>query len=99
MGDRDALLRLIGRRVCEIAATFADLAAVVIAQARMTSRLRASLHTVAQQNDLLRRATETDDRLTGLVVAGGSLAQIAEAVAELTGKPCEIYDPSHRRLA
>src|SRR5215217_3021014 len=72
----------------EIASTFADIAAVAIAQAQMTSRLRHSLRTVARQNDLLRRAAAMDDKLTALVLAGGNLAEIAQAVAELTGKPC-----------
>ena len=83
----------------EIAATFADLAAVVISQAQMTGRLRRSLHTVARQNELLRRAAEMDETLTGLVLTGASLGQIAEAVTKLTGKPCEIYGADHRRLA
>ena len=83
----------------EIASTFADLAAVTIAQAEMTTRLRQSLHTVARQNDLLRRAAAMDETLTELVLAGGNLAEIAQAVAELTGKPCEIFDAQDRRLA
>jgi sugar diacid utilization regulator len=83
----------------EIASTFADLAAVAIAQAEMTGRLRHSLDTVARQNEMLHRAAAMDDKLTALVLAGGNLAEIAEAVAELTGKPCEIYDAEHRRLA
>src|SRR3954453_23300372 len=83
----------------EIASTFADLAAVAIAQAQMASRLRHSLRTVARQNDLLRRGATMDDKLPALVLAGANLAEIAEAVADLTGKPCEIRDAQHRRLA
>ncbi|MDX6713623.1 MAG: hypothetical protein QOH30_181 [Baekduia sp.] len=83
----------------ELASTFADMAAVVIAQAQMTARLRSSLKTVARQNDLLRRAASMDDRLTELVLEGGNLSEIAAAAAELTGKPCDIYDGDGRRLA
>jgi sugar diacid utilization regulator len=83
----------------EIASAFADLAAITIAQAEMTTKLRRTLGTVARQNELLRRAAAMDEKLTQLVLAGGNLQQIAEAVGELTGKPCEIYDAQHRRLA
>jgi GAF domain-containing protein len=83
----------------EIASMFADLAAVAISQAQMTARLRTSLRTVASQNELLQDAAEMDEKLTSLVLMGGNLAEIAQAVADLTGKPCEIYDVEHRRLA
>jgi GAF domain-containing protein len=83
----------------EIASLFADLAAVAIAQAEMTERLRHSLRTVARQNELLQHAAEMDESLTSLVLAGSNIAEIAETVADLTGKPCEVYDTDHRRLA
>jgi sugar diacid utilization regulator len=83
----------------EIASVFADLAAVAISHAEMTTRLRKSLRTVGKQNELLEHAAEMDETLTSLVLMGGNLAEIAEAVTELTGKPCEIYDAEHRRLA
>lgn len=84
---------------CELASTFADLAAVAISQARLTGELRRSLATVARQNQLLRRAAAMDDRLASLVLEGGDLREIALAVAELTGKPTAIHDAAHRRLA
>ena len=87
------------RTESEIASMFADLAAVVIAQAQMTARLRGSLRTVARQNELLEHAAEIEETLTSLVLMGGNLSEIVAAVAELTGKPCEIYDAEHRRLA
>jgi sugar diacid utilization regulator len=87
------------RAECEIASAFADLAAVVIAQAEMTARLRGSLHTVARQNELLEHAAEMDETLTSLVLVGSNVSEIVGAVAELTGKPCEVYDAEHRRLA
>jgi GAF domain-containing protein len=83
----------------EIASTFADLAAVAIAHAEMTARLRTSLRTVDKQNELLQRASRMDDTLTSLVLVGGNLAEIAQAVAALSGKPSEIYDAEHRHLA
>jgi sugar diacid utilization regulator len=84
---------------CELAAAFAEMAAVVIGQAEMARKMRQSLRTVAHQNELLRKASAMDDRLTELVLSGGSLGQIAAATADLTGKPVDIYDQDGRRLA
>lgn len=83
----------------ELATTFASLAAVAIVGGEKTLKLRQSLQTITRQNALLRRAAEMDDRLTDLVLRGGSLQEIAETAAKLTAKPCVIYDREHRRLA
>ena len=83
----------------DIAAAFADLAAVAINQAQMTGKLRSSLETVARQNQLLRRAATIEDRLTKLVLEGGDISEIAAAVATLTAKPCAVYDARGERLA
>jgi len=84
---------------CEMASTFADLAAVAISQARLTAELRSSVAKVARQNQLLRQAAAMDDRLATLLLEGGDLREIAVAVAELTEKPTAIHDVEHRRLA
>ena len=83
----------------DVTAAFADLAAAAIVQAQLTADLRKSLATVARQNKLLRRATAVDERLGSLSLEGASFAEIAEAVADLTAKPCAIYDASYRTLA
>ncbi len=83
----------------DIAAGFADLAAVAINQAQLTGKLRSSLETVARQNQLLRRAGTIEDRLTKLVIDGGDISEIVSAVAQLTAKPCAIYDARFERLA
>lgn len=83
----------------EVASAFAELAAVAISQAQLNEQLRSSLRTVARQNDLLRRAAALDDRLAALVLEGGSVSEIASAVAEVTGKPCSIHDERFERLA
>jgi GAF domain-containing protein len=88
-----------GEETIELASTFADLAAVAIAQAQMTSDLRRSLTTVARQNKLLRRASAVDDRLGKIALDGADFVEIAEAVADLTAKPCAIYDAGHHVLA
>jgi sugar diacid utilization regulator len=85
--------------VREIASTFADLAAVAIAQAQVTSQMRQSLRTVARQNDLLRRAAVLDDRLAELTLKGADVREIGDAVADLTNKPTAIYDAAYNRRA
>lgn len=80
----------------ELAATFANLAAIAIGQAQLTGKLRASIRTAARQNQLLRRGAEVDSRLTRLVLDGANLREIAQAVSELTGKPCAIADATFR---
>jgi sugar diacid utilization regulator len=81
------------------AAAFAELAAVAIRQAQLHARLRTTLKTVARQNQLLRRATQVEDRLTKLVLDGGDIREIAEVVSQLTGKPCAVYDAQQKPLA
>jgi GAF domain-containing protein len=82
-----------------IAAVFAELAAVAVSQAQMTTRLRESFGTVARQNDILRRVAALDDRLTNLVIQGANVRDIVQAVSELTGKSAALYDAGYKRLA
>ncbi|WP_051471040.1 GAF domain-containing protein [Patulibacter minatonensis] len=82
-----------------IASMFANLAAIAIQQARLTSDLRAKLTTVATQNASMRRAAVVDDRLTALVLEGSNMREIATAIAELTGKACAIHDAEFRQIA
>ena len=83
----------------ELAQMFANLAAIAISQAQLTAELRSTLSTAAQQNSILRRAAALEDKLTTLVLEGADLRGIANAVTELTGKPCSIHDAEYRRLA
>jgi GAF domain-containing protein len=82
-----------------LASTFAHLAGVAILQAQRAAELRANLRTVARQNELLRHSTAIEEKLTTLVLEGASLADIASAASDLTGKPCAIHDAGFRRLA
>jgi sugar diacid utilization regulator len=83
----------------EIAATFANLAAIAIVQAQMAEKRRIALETVARQNELLQRARQIDDQLTRLVLDDANLATVASVVGELTGNPCVIYDTAYNTLA
>jgi sugar diacid utilization regulator len=79
--------------------TFANLAAIAISHAQLTSELRTSLQTVERQNKLLRTAAAIEERLATLVLKGANLHEITEAVAELTGKPTMVIDAGMRPLA
>jgi sugar diacid utilization regulator len=82
-----------------LASTFAQLAGIAILQAQRSAELRSNLQTVARQNELLRHSTAIEEKLTRLVLEGGTLADIATAASDLTGKPCAIHDAGFRRLA
>ena len=75
-----------------VASAFAHLAGIAIQQAQRAAELRTNLQTVARQNELLRHSTAIEEKLTRLVLEGGTLADIATAASDLTGKPCAIHD-------
>lgn len=83
----------------EVAFAFASLAAIAIVQAQLQEKRRLAAEVVDQQNKILRRTREIDDQLTRLVLEGADLVRIATVVAELTRRPCAIYDARRRRLA
>ena len=83
----------------EMAATFANLAAIAVSQSQRTAHLASSFKTVARQNKLLRRSSAIEDRLTNLVLDGADMGEIASTVSSLTTKPCAIYDNKFTRLA
>lgn len=82
-----------------LAAAFANMAAVAITAAKRTSELRETVRVVSQQNRLLRRAATIDERLTSQAAAGATIRDIASTLADLTGRPCAVYDGSLRRIA
>jgi sugar diacid utilization regulator len=83
----------------QLCGTFANLAAIAISHAQLTTELRSSLQTVERQNKLLRTAAAIEDRFSSLVLKGANLHEITEAVAELTGKPTMVVDAGMRPLA
>lgn len=82
----------------ELAISFAELAATAINQAQLTTQLRHSLQTQARQMELLQRAHRMEGRLTDALLRGRGVAEAAEVVADLLGKPCAVYDVALRRL-
>jgi GAF domain-containing protein/sugar diacid utilization regulator len=83
----------------QLAATFANLAAVAITAAKRATELRETVRVVTRQNKLLRRAATLDERLTSQAAAGATIREITSTLAELIGRPCAVYDASHRRIA
>lgn len=97
--DNEAPPHEYGPEEQDLAATFANLAAIAIAQVRVTKDLRANLATIARQNSQLLRSATIEDKLTELVLKGAGLPEIADALCALTGKSVSIHDARHRRLA
>lgn len=83
----------------DLASAFAELAAAAISHDEVVRELRDSHAMVARQNGALRRAAAVDERFTRLVISGGSLREIAEAVTELTNRPCLIFNGEMKLLA
>jgi sugar diacid utilization regulator len=82
----------------ELALTFAELAATAVNQVQLTTRLRESLATQAEQLSLLQQATRMEGQLTEILLRGWGMREIAETVCQLLAKPCWIYDSGFRCL-
>lgn len=82
----------------QLAATFADLAAVALAQALRLDELRRNVRLVEAKNRLLRQAAAVEEQLTRLAIGGADLDQIACTIARLCGKPVAIHDVALEQL-
>jgi sugar diacid utilization regulator len=83
----------------ELASTFARLAAVAVEQAQVCTDLAGKLETAECRVKALRRAAAVDERLSELVLEGAGLDALVQAIAQLHGKPCGVYDAAHTRLS
>jgi sugar diacid utilization regulator len=83
----------------ELALVFAELAATAVNQVQLTSRLRASLATQAEQLSMLQQAARMEGQLTEILLRGWGVREIAETVSRLLAKQCWIYDADFRCLA
>ncbi|SEL01759.1 GAF domain-containing protein [Streptacidiphilus jiangxiensis] len=86
--------------------TLAAHAAIAIDTARALDDTRAALADLATANEVIRahstamqRAEEAHDRLTDLVLRGGEVPAVAEAVSALLGGSITVLDPHGHRLA
>jgi sugar diacid utilization regulator len=82
-----------------IGAGFANLAGVAVVNAERAVRLREATDAAADQNHLLRRITVAADMLARRFASDATFIDIADVVAEVTGKPCWIYGGEGNRLA
>lgn len=83
----------------ELASTFARLAAVAVEQAQVCTDLAGKLENAECRVKALRRAAAVDERLSDLVLQGAGMDALVQAIAQLHGKPCAVYDASHTRLS
>lgn len=63
---------------------------------RALSELTAANRLIRAHNEALERAAELHERLTGLVLQGGGVLDVARAVAELVSKDLLVLDPHGR---
>jgi sugar diacid utilization regulator/GAF domain-containing protein len=63
------------------------------------TRLTDAMEVIKRQNDALQRASSVHERLTGLVVAGGTDCDIAEMVVDVLGGALLMFDPDGRLVA
>ncbi|CAN5258484.1 hypothetical protein BH09ACT6_BH09ACT6_07090 [soil metagenome] len=83
----------------ELAAAFAELAAIAVNQVKLTSQLRMSLASEETHIKLLQQATWMERQLADLILGGGGNRDLAETISRLLSKPCAIYDENFRSLA
>jgi GAF domain-containing protein len=83
----------------ELALIFAELAATAVNQVQLTTRLRSSLATQADQLSMLQQASRMEGQLTEILLRGWGVRELAETVSRLLHKPCWIYDANFHCLA
>jgi GAF domain-containing protein len=83
----------------ELASTFARLAAIAVEQAQVCTDLAGKLENAECRVKALRRAAIVDERLSQLVLEGAGIDRLVQAIAQVHGKPCAVYDIAHTRLS
>lgn len=83
----------------ELSTAFAQLAAAALTNAQDRIELSAKLVLGRRQIEALRSVAAVDDRLSNLVLAGSTIAELTDTLAQLLGKPCAVYDADNRCLA
>ncbi|MEU9997225.1 GAF domain-containing protein [Streptomyces sp. NPDC050848] len=95
----DRRARVFGREQVALLGSFAAHAAVAIDTANLLGETRSALAELERANDIIRehsgvleRASEVHDRLTELVVRGGGVHDVADAVSEVLGGRVEFIE-------
>ncbi|RPF29610.1 sugar diacid utilization regulator [Streptomyces sp. Ag109_G2-6] len=98
--------REFGPREVALLSSLADHAAIAIDGARLLEETRRALaelgvasRTIQENSDALRRAEEAHDRLTGLVLRGGDLGEVAAAIGALLDGGTLVHDAEGVELA
>ncbi|MCX5380148.1 helix-turn-helix domain-containing protein [Streptomyces sp. NBC_00091] len=98
--------REFGPREVALLSSLADHAAIAIDGARLLEETRRALaelgaasRVIQENSDALRRAEEAHDRLTGLVLRGGDIAEVAAAIGALLEGGTLIHDADGAELA
>ncbi|MFJ9340509.1 helix-turn-helix domain-containing protein [Streptomyces sp. NPDC101733] len=93
-------------REVALLSSLADHAAIAIDGARLLEETRRALaelnaasRTIQENSEALRRAEEAHDRLTGLVLRGGDVAEVAAAIGTLLGGGTLVHDADGMELA
>ncbi|MFD3869350.1 helix-turn-helix domain-containing protein [Streptomyces sp. NPDC058623] len=93
-------------REVALLSSLADHAAIAIDGARLLEETRRALselgvasRTIQENSDALRRAEEAHDRLTGLVLRGGDIAEVAAAIGTLLDGGTLVHDADGTELA
>ncbi|MGW7312175.1 helix-turn-helix domain-containing protein [Streptomyces sp. NPDC054854] len=93
-------------REVALLSSLADHAAIAIDGARLLEETRRALselgvasRTIQENSDTLRRAEEAHDRLTGLVLRGGDIAEVAAAIGTLLDGGTLVHDADGTELA
>lgn len=82
----------------DLAASFADLAGMGISQAIRATELLERTGSLERQQELARRSTVIDERLTTLALEAADLQEIARALGQLTEKACAIHGGRMQRM-
>jgi sugar diacid utilization regulator len=77
----------------ELAALFGRLAALVVRQAQLHSRLAGQARQVAQQRQALEHLDDLHARLTRAVLEGADIDAVVRLLSELAGKPVVLFGP------
>ncbi|MEU4269180.1 GAF domain-containing protein [Streptomyces sp. NPDC026092] len=98
----DRRARVFGREQVALLGSFAAHAAVAIDTANLLAETRSALAELERANDIIRehsgvieRASEVHDRLTELVLRGGGVHDVADAVSEVLGGRVEFIEQGH----
>jgi sugar diacid utilization regulator len=83
----------------DVAATYADLVASVVAQAQRAAEQRRELATLKTHVSALRAVIAVENRFAILSEDGAGPAELAALASEITGKPCVVYSAAFEPIA